>query len=66
MKTFKELVEKKESKSELKEKAQSELLIAMTFAFAKPENKNLIKIMDKEMKRAEKLFGFVPGSFIRG
>lgn len=65
---------KKTSKKELKEEAQSRLLSAMSIAFNQVEDTYLTReqkdalseMMDREMKRVEKMFGYDPGSFMRG
>lgn len=61
-------------KQEKKMSARERLLQGMQTAFdimsdegLNPANEaELRSLMDKEMARVEKLFGFVPGSFMRG
>lgn len=61
-------------KQEKKMSARERLLQGMQTAFDILSDDNLNKrdeadlrsLMDVEMRRVEKLFGFVPGSFVRG
>ena len=67
------------TKTELKLKAQSELMLAMQIAFCAIEEENggsyieddterelMVAEMDNQFKSVEKLFGYVPGSWTRG
>lgn len=63
------------TKTEIKHKAQDELLHGMQTAFARMaddislsgEELDLLRIeADKQMSRVEKMFGYEPGSFYRG
>ena len=57
------------TKTELKQEAQKELLSRMALAFDtvyEDKSPELLEEMDKQMRRAEKMFGWVEGSFQRG
>jgi hypothetical protein len=61
------------TKTELKQKAQHELMSAMQAAFYSIADNyddetaaELTAAADDQMKRVEKLFGYVPGSWARG
>lgn len=55
------------SKKETKQKAQDELMLALQTAFY---NEDLTdeerEEMSKQMERIEKMFGYTPGSWLRG
>ncbi len=58
---------RKKKKQELKEAAQFELLSSMMHSFSAIENSDeLLKEMDKQARRVEKLFGYEPESWMRG
>ena len=55
------------TKTALKQEAQSELLLAMQVAFNGLVKDSPVWVeADAQMKRVEKLFGYVPGSWTRG
>ena len=67
MKSFKELTEaNKRTKKDIKEEAQDELMSAMQVAFNNVSNREVVKEMDRQFKRVEKLFGYNMGSWNRG
>ena len=67
MKSFKELTEaNKRMKKDIKEEAQDELMLAMQVAFNNVSNREVVKEMDRQFKRVEKLFGYNMGSWNRG
>ena len=67
MKSFKELTEaNKRTKKDIKEAAQDELMLAMQVAFNNVSNREVVKEMDRQFKRVEKLFGYNMGSWNRG
>ena len=67
MKSFKELTEaNKRTKKDIKEEAQDELMLAMQVAFKYVSNREVVKEMDRQFKRVEKLFGYNMGSWNRG
>tara|TARA_Y100000817_G_scaffold296253_1_gene271652 strand:- start:37 stop:243 length:207 start_codon:yes stop_codon:yes gene_type:complete len=67
MKSFKELTEaNKRTKKDIKEEAQDELMLAMQVAFNNVSNREVVKEMDRQFKRVEKLFGYNMGSWNRG
>lgn len=67
------------TRTEIKENARRELLIAMQTSFSAITERNsgsyieddterqaVFAEMDKQMERVEKIFGYVPGSWARG
>lgn len=70
MKSFKELTEaNKRTKKDIKEEAQDELMSAMQVAFnnvSTETDREVVKEMDRQFKRVEKLFGYKMGSWNRG
>jgi hypothetical protein len=55
------------NKTEIKQEAQKELLEAMQVAFNNIEASSAIyEEADKQMRRVEKMFGYVEGSWGRG
>ena len=57
------------TKTEMKRAAQSELLSRMQCAFDttyEDKSPELLAEMDQQMRRVEKMFGYVPGSWARG
>lgn len=67
------------TKTEIKDKAHFELMAAMQVSFHAvtdrisgsyieddTERELIIAEMDKQMKRVEKMFGYIPGSWTRG
>ena len=54
------------TKKAIKERAQDELMCALQTAFNEHTLNELRGEMDHQMTRIEKLFGYDPGSWIRG
>lgn len=49
-----------------KDRAKYALLAAMGIAFERTDDPELVAEMDYQMRRVEKLFGFEPGTSMRG
>ncbi len=55
-----------QTKTQIKQNAQDELMSAMQIAFAnKQHSDELVAEISRQMERVEKLFGYKPGSWAR-
>ena len=58
------------TRKETKQQAQAELMSTMQIAFAgipkNPAEADVTAEMSRQMERVEKLFGYEPGSWVRG
>ena len=58
------------TRKETKHQAQAELMSAMQIAFERtpknPAEADVTAEMSRQMERVEKLFGYEPGSWVRG